>query len=371
MNVIRCMLSTSSRRFTGGLVSRNTSSYALIFKSFGDPAEVVEKIETTKDVLDKTLSSGQVRLKFLASPVNPADINTIQGVYGVKPPLPHFAGNEGVAEVIEVGPDVTKLSAGDWVIPADGGTGTWKTHSLAVEDLLIKIPGKPGGNLDIFAAASLCVNPPTAYRMLRDYVALTSGDCIVQNGANSSVGSTVIQLCKAWGIQSINVIRSRADGSHKQVERELIDLGATVVLTEEQLRDKETISSLSKRLPKAKLALNCVGGKSAVDCLRLMAFQSTMVTYGAMSKQPLPIPAGPLIFQDMRFLGYWNTRWFKGRKTDDPERIKMMTDLTDMYRLKKLKAAKTVSFSLNNFKEALKTATNNAFNEGKVVFVSE
>lgn len=352
-----------TRRLSSG------SSQALIFKTFGNPTQVVEKIDTTKDVLEKELSNSQVRLKFLASPVNPADINTIQGVYGVKPTLPSFAGNEGVAQVLDIGPDVTKVAVGDWVIPFDSGIGTWRSHSLSVQDFLLKIPVKPGGNLDKFAAASLKVNPPTAYRMLKDFVALSPGDCIIQNGANSSVGTTAIQLCKVWGIKTINVIRSRPDSSHKEVEKELLDLGATVVLTEEQLRDKEVIASVTKSLPKAKLALNCVGGKSASDCLRLMSFQSVMVTYGAMSKQPLPVPAAPLIFQDMKFQGYWMTRWFKERKSDDPQVVRMMDDLCNMYCDKKLKAAKTVAFSLNDYKDALSKAVDSGYNQGKVVFV--
>ncbi len=47
--------------------------------------------------------SGQVRVRWLAAPVNPADINQIQGVYPVKPPLPATGGNEGVARVEAVG----------------------------------------------------------------------------------------------------------------------------------------------------------------------------------------------------------------------------------------------------------------------------
>ena len=39
---------------------------------------------------------------MLAAPVHPADINTIQGVYGIKPDLPTVPGIEGVAEVLQV-----------------------------------------------------------------------------------------------------------------------------------------------------------------------------------------------------------------------------------------------------------------------------
>lgn len=39
---------------------------------------------------------GEVLVRMLAAPINPADINFIQGVYGVKPVLPHSrAGLEG------------------------------------------------------------------------------------------------------------------------------------------------------------------------------------------------------------------------------------------------------------------------------------
>lgn len=38
------------------------------------------------------------------------------------------------------------------------------------------------------------MNPPTAYRMLKDFVDLKPGDTVIQNGANSAVGKAVIQV---------------------------------------------------------------------------------------------------------------------------------------------------------------------------------
>ena len=35
------------------------------------------------------------------------------------------------------------------------------------------------------------------------------GDVIIQNGSNSGVGQSVIQLAAAWGLRTINVIRTR------------------------------------------------------------------------------------------------------------------------------------------------------------------
>lgn len=50
------------------------------------------------------------------------------GTYAILPDLPAVGGNEGVAEVVEVGSQVKVLKVGDWVIPRDAGVG--KIHIM-------------------------------------------------------------------------------------------------------------------------------------------------------------------------------------------------------------------------------------------------
>lgn len=76
------------------------SSYAVQYKEYGDPNAVLEKVEFN---ISDNLESNQVLIKMLAAPVNPADINMVQGKYALKPKLPAVGGNEGVAEIIKVG----------------------------------------------------------------------------------------------------------------------------------------------------------------------------------------------------------------------------------------------------------------------------
>lgn len=45
------------------------------------------------------------------------------GTYAILPDLPAVGGNEGVAQVVEVGSQVKSLKTGDWVIPKDAGLG--------------------------------------------------------------------------------------------------------------------------------------------------------------------------------------------------------------------------------------------------------
>ncbi|CAG2122228.1 unnamed protein product, partial [Medioppia subpectinata] len=253
---------------------------------------------------ERPLTDNEVFVSYLASPINPADINTIQGVYAVKPKLPAIGGNEGVAKVVSVGSAVTAVKVGDHVIPSASSSGTWRTYAIMEDKNLIVIDPK----IDVLAAAQLTVNPCTAYRMLKDFIPVAKGETVIQNGANSAVGVNVIQLAKEWGINTINVVRQRPDLD--QLKHELLALGATHVITEEELRQKDVMDGVLKAVPKPRLALNCVGGKNATDCLRVLDSKGAMVTYGGMSKQPLIIPTGSLIFKDQRFFGYWMTRWY-------------------------------------------------------------
>lgn len=50
----------------------------------------------------------------------------------------------------------------------------------------------------------------------------------------------------------------------------------------------------------AKLALNCVGGPSAVEIAKLLGPGGVHVTYGGMSREPFTVPISLLIFKDLK-----------------------------------------------------------------------
>lgn len=259
--------------------------------SFGQPTESL----TTAEVAVPDPGPGEVLIEMLAAPVNPADINVIEGTYGDLPKLPATIGNEGVGRVIAFGPDVHGLQAGQLVLPM--AFGTWCARMVVSAAPVIPLPGE----LDRFQAAMLTVNPATAWRMLHDFVKLEPGDWIVQNAANSGVGRSVIQLARALGWKTLNVVR------RESLVEELRAAGADVVVTEECDLRKEWKNLCGGGRP--RLALNAVGGPSALNIANSLTKGSTMVTYGAMSKQALKIPNGLLIFQGLKFQGFWLKRW--------------------------------------------------------------
>lgn len=99
---------------------------------------------------------------MVASPINPSNLLTLTGEYGVLPPLPAIGGSEGVGRVVALGGGgIEGLSVGQLVLLPRGG-GTWVTHLLA--DARALIP-RPAG-ADPMQLAMLTVNPPTAALML-------------------------------------------------------------------------------------------------------------------------------------------------------------------------------------------------------------
>ncbi|XP_037005176.2 enoyl-[acyl-carrier-protein] reductase, mitochondrial isoform X2 [Artibeus jamaicensis] len=273
---------------------------ALVYEHHGHPTKVVE----LKDLELPAVGGSDVHVKMLAAPINPSDINMIQGNYGLLPTLPAVGGNEGVGQVVAVGSGVTGVKPGDWVIPAAAGLGTWRTEAVFNEEALIAVPS----DIPLQSAATLGVNPCTAYRMLMDFEQLRQGDSVIQNASNSGVGQAVIQIARALGLRTINVVRDRPD--IQTLADKLKNLGAEHVITEEELRKPE-IKSLFKDTPQPRLALNCVGGKSSTELLRHLAPGGTMVTYGGMAKQPVIASVSLLIFKDLKLRGFWLSQWKK------------------------------------------------------------
>lgn len=117
---------------------------AVVYSKNGDPSSVLSAV-SFPDLPPP--APGTANVRFLLSPINPADINVIEGVYPARPSpdtnlssdaCPVFvAGNEGVAEVLSVGDGVTDLMERDWVVMTKPQMGTWvSSRNVCVENVL-------------------------------------------------------------------------------------------------------------------------------------------------------------------------------------------------------------------------------------------
>jgi trans-2-enoyl-CoA reductase len=270
---------------------------ALRFHEFGKPAEVLrlEPLELPP------LAEGEVCLKILAAPVNPADLNLIEGTYGVKPELPVVPGIEGCGEVVES--RAADFQPGDRTILLRRA-GSWATHVQLPAEHLFKLPV----GIDPLQAAMLKVNPATAWRLLTGFATLEPGSWVVQNAANSGVGRCVIAVAKELGLRTINLVR------RPELIDELLALGADVVVTDD---DAGMEAAKSAAAGKPKLAFNCVGGESALRLMNLLAPEGIHVTFGAMARRPLTVPNGLLIFKNLQLRGLWITKWLEGAPSQE------------------------------------------------------
>ncbi|MFJ4348574.1 zinc-dependent alcohol dehydrogenase family protein [Pseudomonas sp. NPDC089401] len=287
------------------------------------------------------LKAGEVVLEVLAAPINPSDVLTLTGQYGSLPPLPAVGGNEGVGRVVELGPDTTAIAVGQ-VVLLPVGSGTWTTHMIAEAARLIALPDVA----DYQQLSMLAVNPPTAALLLSDFVDLQPGDWIIQNAANSAVGSYVIQLAAMRGIRTVNVVRR--DSAVAGVKA----LGGDVVVVE----GEDLVAQVKAATGDAaiKLAIDAVGGASTRRLAATLAQSATVVTYGALSGAPAELSARDLVFNDVTAKGFWLARWF--RTTSPAQQGKLFAELAGLVAQGKLSAPVEASYGLSRIKEAVAAA---------------
>jgi mitochondrial enoyl-[acyl-carrier protein] reductase / trans-2-enoyl-CoA reductase len=309
----------------------------LTFSETGDPAQVLH-LEPSEAPIP---AGHEVTVRMLYAPINPADLNYIEGVYGKTPALPALPGIEGCGRVEAIGPRVESLAVGDLVIPLRA-IGLWAHHYSGLEQDFAKLPA----GMDPLQACMLRVNPATAWQLLHDFRELEAGAFVAQNAANSGVGRALIQIAKHLGLKTINFVR------RPELIEELKALGADHVF----LDDENGLAQAHEALGKTPLtlALNAVGGDSALRLMQLLSPVGAHITYGAMSRRSLKVPNSFLIFKDLEIRGYWLSH--RMEKASHGEIHDVLKPLADMMTKGTLKLPIAQIFPLDQFREAILAA---------------
>ena len=329
----------------------NKTINAAVYEKHGNPADVL-RVETRPW---PTLAADEAVVKMSAAPINPADLNQIEGKYPIRAELPATPGFEGAGVVIDIGANITNISPGALVI-LPHNVGTWRDAVAVKADELVVVPA----GIEPVYAAMLKINPMTAWRLLHDYVDLEKGDWLIQNAANSAAGRAVIQIAHELGYKTVNIVR------RAELIDELHAEGGDVVLVDgENLREEVKVATSGAPI---RLGLNAVGGDSALRLANCLAPESTLVTYGAMSLQPLKIPNGLLIFKDLRFRGIWINKWYDNATKQ--ERMEAFRPLFEMAKRGLLKTKVEKAYPLMEAKAAVTHAAQGK-RSGKIIFEFE
>ena len=265
------------------------------FDRFGEPAEVLKIVDTPAP----RPGASEVLVRMKARPVNPSDLLTVRGLYGVLPRLPASPGMEGAGVIEELGPGVGDLRVGQRVIPV-GAQGTWQEYVLVRSDGVIPCPDA----ITDAAAAQFVVNCLTAWVMTTEELALAPGEWLLQTAAASALGRIVLQLSRLRGFRTINVVRRREQAD------ELKELGADEVICTADESLVERVMDITGGAG-VRAAIDAVGGRLGGKVASLLGPGGTMLVYGLLSMEHVPLNTGRMIFRSTAVRGFWLDGWFR------------------------------------------------------------
>jgi NADPH:quinone reductase-like Zn-dependent oxidoreductase len=213
-------------------------------------------------------------------------------MYALRPALPAVIGNEAVGRVLDVGPGVQNVKLGDRVL-APLSSFTWRERMVVSADGLFALPP----DADPRQLAMLTINPPTAALLLSEYVDLKPGEWVVQNAANSGVGRWVIAFAKRRGLKTVNIVR------RPELVPELEAIGGDLVVV-----DSPDVSERIKAAvgpAELRLALDGVSGPATGVLAATLSPRGTLVSFAAMSSNPMSISPLDVIFKPVTVRGFF------------------------------------------------------------------
>jgi NADPH:quinone reductase-like Zn-dependent oxidoreductase len=259
----------------------------VVVTQYGDPTEYVRCIDVD-DV--GAPEDDEIVFEVLAFPINPADISFCWGRYRLRPALPATPGAECVGRVIAVGRAVRGVVIGDRVINLDRENWTQRRRVNARRVVLIP------PDVDVYQAAMMRINPPTARVLLTDVTALESGDWIIQNAANSAVGRLVDAFAKDRGINVVNVVR------RDEARRQLLGSGARFCLTD-AADLAANVKALTHNAP-IRLGIDAVAGRATGRIASCVTDGGAVCTYGSLSQESIVLPPAHVVYRGLRLTGF-------------------------------------------------------------------
>jgi NADPH:quinone reductase-like Zn-dependent oxidoreductase len=262
----------------------------------GDPAEVVEVAE----VDDPTeVGRGQVLIRVVAFPIHRGDLQAIAGVDPAGRVL--RAGVEATGVVDAVAPGVAGLQKGQRVsvFPQPGGWSQWVT---ADAQFVVPVPDAVSDEV----AAQMLVNPITVLMLRRQaekHFSTGYDGVVINNAAGGSVGRLFTAVCQHHHIATISVVHS-AEGADRLQQR-FPNVPVVSTDTGGWVNTVQTAAG-GHAIP---IALDPIGGQIGAGLLNLLTPGGTLVCYGQMATEPMPLHAATLLASGLGLRGLNIFRW--------------------------------------------------------------
>jgi len=313
---------------------------AAVFSSFGAPPEVLQ----VRDVPDPEPGPGEVRVRMIASPVNPSDTMVVEGRYGVLPPLPATPGFEGVGVVDKAGPGLMgRLAVGKRVAVINHKGGNWAEYAVIPWKQARPIPA----DIPDDQAATFFVNPATAIAMVRHVLAVPRGEWLLLSAAGSTLGKMIVRLGRHDGFKTLCVVR------RAEAKRELIDLGADAVVSSSEGPVPEQVRRITGD-DGPRYALDPIGGEAGTAVFQAMGRGGRLVVYGSLTDRPIEVDPRSLISSRKTIEGFWLGHWMAERSI--PGALLLFREIAALIRKGVLSADVGTSYPLDRVQDAVREA---------------
>jgi NADPH:quinone reductase-like Zn-dependent oxidoreductase len=256
---------------------------ALVLRQHGG----LDNLEVVRDHPKPEAKAGAVVIRVCASSFNYHDVFTVQGMPGIKVPLPVVIGLDMAGEIVEIGDGVSGWTIGGRVLVnplnkkkglmgemLDGGMAE---YCLVDADQLIAMPD----GVSFAEAASLPVAYGTAHRMLITHNTIRKGDRVLILGASGGVGTGCVILSKLLGAEVV------ACASSVEKMQKLKALGADETINYKEVDfSKWAVEKYGKPQRRSyeggvDVVINFTGGETWVPSLRCLKRGGSLLVCGA------------------------------------------------------------------------------------------
>lgn len=243
---------------------------------------------TTRPVPDP--GSGEVLVKVVAAGVNRPDVLQRQGAYPPPPGASDIPGLEVAGQVVATGEGVTALSLGDEVMALVTGGG-YAEYCTAPAPQCLPIPG----DLTMIQAAAVPETFFTVWNNVFDRSALSPGESFLVHGGSSGIGTTAIQLAKAFGAR----VFATAGSSEKC--RVCEDLGAERAIN---YRDEDFVSVIKEATGVGvNVILDMVGGDYIQRNIKALAPDGRLCYIAFLNGSAAELNLMPLMLKRLTLTG--------------------------------------------------------------------
>jgi NADPH:quinone reductase len=237
------------------------------------PAEALKPVQIARP----EPKDGQILIRVHAAGINRPDIIQRMGFYPPPPGSPETMGLEVAGEVVT---GAGRWKAGDRVCALLGGGGY---AEYAVCDARHALPIPKG--LDYVQAAALPETVFTVYANVFEHGRLKPGETLMVHGATSGIGTTAIQMAKAYGARVIATGR----GADKAAAAR--GLGADVAVDTRS----EDFAEAAKREGGCDVVLDMVGGDYFAKDLDALKLDGRIVFIASLGGGEVTLPIGRLM----------------------------------------------------------------------------